>query len=146
MNDDVQHLKLLSIFHYIVGGITAIFSCMFIIHVGMGIAMLTGAFNGQNPPPISFAWLFILFPGIIMLCGWALSICMIIAGRRLTQQRSRLYCLIIAGLECMLMPLGTVLGVFTIVVLMKDSVKERFSANQALHPTRGPERSLESEG
>ena len=128
MNEDIQHLKLLSIFHYIVGGLTALFSCMFIVHVAMGIAMLHGAFDGPNPPPPkAFAWLFILFPGTVMVFGWALAACMIVAGRRLTQRRSRLFCLIIAGIECMLMPFGTVLGVFTIVVLMKDSVRQMFS-------------------
>jgi hypothetical protein len=31
-----------------------------------------------------------------------------------------------AGIECIFMPVGTVLGVFTIIVLMRDSVKELF--------------------
>jgi hypothetical protein len=31
-----------------------------------------------------------------------------------------------AGVACMFMPFGTVLGVFTIVVLLRDSVKELF--------------------
>jgi len=31
-----------------------------------------------------------------------------------------------AGVECMFMPFGTVLGVFTIIVLMRPSVKEIF--------------------
>jgi hypothetical protein len=128
MNEDIQHLKLLSIFHYIVGGLTALLSCMFILHVVMGIAMLNGALDGQNPPPPRvFAWFFILLPGLVMVGGWALSACMITAGRRLTQLRSRLFCLIIAGIECTLMPFGTVLGVFTIIVLMKDSVRQMFS-------------------
>jgi hypothetical protein len=31
-----------------------------------------------------------------------------------------------AGVECLFMPVGTVLGVFTIIVLVRDSVKELF--------------------
>ncbi len=42
-----------------------------------------------------------------------------------------MFCLIVAGIECLLMPYGTVLGVFTIMVLMRESVKERFGANPA---------------
>ncbi len=30
------------------------------------------------------------------------------------------------GVECLFMPVGTVLGVFTIIVLVRDSVKELF--------------------
>lgn len=33
----------------------------------------------------------------------------------------------IAGLECIFMPFGTVLGVFTLIALNKDSIKEMFS-------------------
>ena len=39
MTQDEQHLDLLAIFHYIVGGLTALFSCIFLLHVAMGIAM-----------------------------------------------------------------------------------------------------------
>ena len=73
MNQDEQHLNLLSIFHYIVGGVTALFSCMLLLYVAMGIAMLYGAFEGENPPPRVFAWFFILFPAVFMLAGWTLS-------------------------------------------------------------------------
>lgn len=131
MNEDLQHLKLLAVFHYIVAGITALFSCVFIVHVAMGIAMLTGAFDAKDAPPPVLAWFFIVFPGALMLCGWALSACIVMAGRRLARQRSRLFCIVVAGLECMLMPFGTVLGVLTIIVLMRESVKPLFAPRNA---------------
>ena len=136
MNDDKQHLKLLSIFHYVVGAITALFSCFPLIHIAIGLAMLCGALDGEGGPPRFFGWLFIVFPGIFILCGWALSVCIIIAGKKLARRRARMYCLVVAGLECTLMPFGTVLGVFTIIVLMRDSVKDLFSAGQS--PERTP--------
>ncbi len=40
MNQDEQNLNLLSIFHYVVGGLTALFSSMFLMHVAMGILNL----------------------------------------------------------------------------------------------------------
>ena len=135
MAQDEQHLNLLSIFHYVVGGLTALFSCIFLVHVGMGIAMLAGAFDGKDGPPKFFAWFFILFPAVLMLCGWALATLMIVAGRKLKRRASHTFCLVVAGLECLLMPLGTVLGTFTILVLMRDSVKVLFSANRAMQAT-----------
>ena len=139
MEYDRQHIRLLAIFHYVVGGLTALFSCVPIIHIAIGVAMLSGAFGGDNAPPRIFAWMFIIFPAAFMLGGWALAVCMIVAGRKLSQFRSRTYCLVIAAIECSLMPFGTVLGVFTIVILMRESVKESFAANQALNrPGQGP--------
>ena len=67
MTQDEQHLNLLSMFHYIVGGLTAFFSCMFLLHIAMGIAMPCGAFEGENQPPRILALFFILFPGVFML-------------------------------------------------------------------------------
>ncbi|MGD0900666.1 MAG: hypothetical protein ABR915_22770 [Thermoguttaceae bacterium] len=127
MTQDETHLDLLAIFHYIVGGLTALFSCMFLLHVAMGIAMLSGAF-GKDAPPRIFAWFFILVPSVFIFVGWTLAALIITAGRRLKRRASYTFCLVVAGLECLLMPFGTVLGVFTIVVLMKDSVKEMFKA------------------
>ena len=39
-----------------------------------------------------------------------------------------LVCMIVAGLSCMMMPFGTVLGVFTLLVLLKPQVKALFDA------------------
>jgi len=130
MTQDEQHLNLLSIFHYIVGGLTAFFSCMFLLHIAMGIAMLCGAFEGEDEAPRIFALFFVLFPGVFMLAGWTLAGFIIAAGRKLKRRTSYTFCLVVAACECIVMPFGTVLGVFTIVVLMKDSVKEMFSASR----------------
>ena len=44
-SDDIQHLNLLSLFHYIVAGITFLFGCIPIIHVVIGITMMAGALS-----------------------------------------------------------------------------------------------------
>ena len=127
MNQDNQHLELLSIFHYVVGGLTALFSCFPLIHLGVGIAMLSGEFQGDHPPPRAFAWIFIMIASVIILTGWTLAVAIIIAGRKLKKRTGRTFCLVIAGLECMMMPFGTGLGVLSLIVLTKESVKELFS-------------------
>ena len=73
MTQDEQHLDLLAIFHYIVGGLTALFSCIFLIHVAIGIAMLCEAFDGKAAAPKFLAWFFILFPSVFILAGWILA-------------------------------------------------------------------------
>jgi hypothetical protein len=61
-----------------------------------------------------------------ILLGWTFAVCLIVAGRRLASQRSYTFCLVMAALACMFMPFGTVLGVLTIIVLMRPSVKSLF--------------------
>ncbi len=132
MTQDEQYLNLLSIFHYVVGGLTALFSCFFLIHVAIGIAMLCGAFEGKDAPPRFVGLIFIIFPLLLIIAGWTLAGFMVAAGVKLKRRVSRIFCLVIAGIECIVMPFGTVLGVFTIVLLMKDSVKSLFEGQKAL--------------
>ena len=127
MNQDLEHLRLLSIFHYVVGGMIAFFACIPIIHVVIGIVMLTnpGGFGGQPPPPF-VGLLFVIIGGAVILLGWLLAALVIISGRFLTRRKHYVYCLVIAGVSCLFMPVGTVLGVFTIIVLTRPSVKGLF--------------------
>lgn len=128
MNQDAEHLNLLGIFHYVVAGLTAMFSCLPLLHLAMGIAMLSGHLDGgKNEIPAFMGWFFVVFSSLFILSGWALAAVIAMAGTRLRARRSRTFCLVVAGLSCMLMPFGTILGVFTIVVLMKDSVKPLFA-------------------
>jgi hypothetical protein len=81
MSQNGENLNLLSIMHYVLAGLTALFSSIFLIHVGMGIAMLSGAFDGKNAPPRMMGWLFVLLGTGAVLCGWAMAVLMVIAGR-----------------------------------------------------------------
>ncbi len=48
------------------------------------------------------------------------------AGRCLAKRSCYAFCLFIAGAECLFMPLGTALGIFTLVVMTRESVKTSF--------------------
>jgi hypothetical protein len=129
-NQNEQHLKLLSIFHYVVGGLMALFACFPIIHLVLGIIMIASpesmSESGGQPPPAFIGWLFALVGAGFIFLGWSLAACIVLAGRFLARRRHYMFCLVMAGIECLFMPFGTVLGVFTIVVLTKVSVKKMF--------------------
>lgn len=132
MDNDREQLTLLSIFHYIVAGVIGLISCFPIFHLVLGLAMTFGAFgNGPDAPPPFFGLFFAGFAGVIMLFGWAVAVATAVSGYFLSKQRNRMYSLVVAGISTMFMPFGTILGVFTIVVLMRPSVRELFLANQS---------------
>jgi len=137
-SQDVDHLRLLSIFHYIIGGIVGLFSLFPLIHLAIGIGILTGAFDNvdqDEPPPELLGWLFVLLPSFFIFMGLAMATCIVVAGRKLSRRTGHLYCLVIAGVECFFIPFGTVLGVLTIVVLTRPSVKTLFGLPGAQHAT-----------
>ncbi len=135
-DDSDRHLELLSIFHYVVAGLTVVFSLFGLIYVGVGAGMLfrPESFVGRSDPPPAFLGPVLLAVGIgWVVCSLAFAVLLVLAGVWLRRHRRYLFCLVIAALACMLMPFGTVLGVFTIVVLMKSEVKARFQP-AALNP------------
>ena len=138
MTDDEKILDLLAIFHYIVGGLTALFACFPLVHVGLGLAMILGKMEEANPPPAWIGWLFVILGGFFILCGWALAVAIFVAGTKLKKRTARIYCMVTGALECVMMPFGTILGVFTIITLMKDSVGKMFAANEPFKAASEP--------
>lgn len=132
---DLEQLKLLSLFHYILAGITALFSCIPVIHVALGIAMATGALKDSrgSPPPETFGWIFAGIGCAAVLAGWTLAALIFAGGRSIAKRRRHTFCLVVAGVSCIFMPLGTALGVFTLIVLMRPQVKVLFEPVPALN-------------
>ena len=133
MNRDEEHLNLLAIFHYVVAGLAALFSffpllyttigAIFIIEQGHGTAK-----PGEELPPEFLGWIFALIGSAWFLIGIAIAICILITGRSLALRKRYSFAIVMACIECIFIPLGTILGVFTIVVLSRESVKALFSA------------------
>jgi len=128
MNNNEQYLKLLSVFHYVVGGLAAFFSSFFLIHLSIGTAILAGAIDDA---PKFVGLLLVMIALFAIASGWTLATCIIIAGRNLAMRRHYMFCLVMAAISCIFMPFGTVLGVFTIIVLLRPSVKELFAVKTA---------------
>ncbi len=128
MNDDLEHLKLLSIFHYVVAGMAFLFACIPLFHFFFGLAMVSGWLPDANDDAglQLFGVLLMVLAGCMILAGWTYAVATAIAGSFLSSRRHYTYCLVMAGISCLFMPFGTVLGVFTIIVLVRPSVKELF--------------------
>ena len=126
---DLQQLQLLSIFHYVVAGLTAAFSLFPAMYVAMGTVFLTlpeSAWEGSEPPPPFVGWLISGIGGCFLLAIVGLAILTGLAGRNIARRRRYTFCLVVAAINCLVMPFGTALGVFTIIVLSRPSVKALF--------------------
>ena len=130
--EENKQVDLLSMFHYVVGGIVALFSCMPFLHLFVGMAMISGKIfensDGSSQPPDAFGWIFVIMGSVFIILGWTIAMGILIAGKKLKRRKNRLFCMVVAGIECMFMPFGTVLGVFTLIMLNKESVQQAFVA------------------
>src|SRR6266567_5728090 len=135
MNQDKEHLRLLAIFHYIVAGLAALFSFFPLLYTTIGAVFIFAARHGtpkpgEELPPEFLGWLFIVIGSLLFLLGIAIAICILIAGRSLAKHRHYWFAFAIACVECLFIRFGTILGVFTIIVLLRESVKALFAATQ----------------
>jgi hypothetical protein len=137
VNQDDEHLRLLSVFHYVVGGLGAVFSLFPVLHLIIGLAMVTGRIGQDNQDqfPRVFGWFFVVIALFVILCGLTYSGLLIWAGRCIAWRRHYSFCFVMAAVSCIFFPFGTVLGVFTLLVLNRPSVREQFLA--------GPHRRLD---
>ncbi len=127
---DEEHLRLLAIFHYVVAALGGLFACFPLIHVAIGLMLfLHRGFPHQarqDAPPEWFGLIFVIVGSFFVLVGWAAAICTFISGRYLARRRKRLFSFVMAAILCMFMPFGTILGIFTLIVLSRESVQRLY--------------------
>jgi hypothetical protein len=143
MNSDQEHLRLLVIFSYILAGLTALMACFPLIHMAIGFMFLSHPEMLQGPPnqpPMPpemsqfIGTLFIVISAAAVLLGWIYAFCLFMAGKNLSNRRNYMFCLIVAGFSCLNIPFGTILGIFTLVVLLRPSVKTLFEEQKYAGP------------
>jgi hypothetical protein len=129
---DADHLKLLSVFHFVGAGLALLGMLFLLVHFAIFHAFFANPKMWQDqrpgPPPAElFAivkWFYLLF-GVWFLASAVLNV---ISGFCLRANKYRTFSLVVAAINCLHIPLGTVLGIFTIIVLIRSSVRELYDA------------------
>lgn len=127
-----EHIRLMAIGYYVMAGLLGLFSLIPGIHITIGTLALLGKFepetSGGDFPSELFGGIFVGVGSLFMLLGFTMTALVAIAGRKLKQFRCRTYCLVIGAVLCAIFPMGTVLGVFTLIILTKPEAKTLFSS------------------
>ena len=131
---DQEHLKLLSIFHYISGGLSIMFSLfltgyfLFISFIIKNSLYSTPYHRALNPDfPASFFSIFLLIFGILAFLAFTFSICQILSARFIQLRKYRWFSFTVSIINLISIPYGTILGIMTIMVLSRDSIINLYS-------------------
>ncbi|HMJ91830.1 MAG TPA: hypothetical protein VK530_18545 [Candidatus Acidoferrum sp.] len=125
--EDADQLRLLSILYYVWGGLTVMLSCLGGVWAAIVLGIVAGATRNQpNPPPAAIGGLVAVI--LIGAIGLAVVVGALTAwtGKCIGDRRSYTFCLVIAAITCLSFPFGTALGVFTLIVVTRPSVKALF--------------------
>lgn len=133
---DDEHLRILGLFHYVLAGLSAVAGCGGIVSIVVAAVVIAvpkamAEQGAEGPPPEVFSiigWLWAIIGACSMTAMWAAAVVLFLVAQSLVAHRRRTLCLIVAALECIHVPMGTILGIFTLVVLTRPSVKALFEA------------------
>jgi hypothetical protein len=132
---DAEHLRMLAICHYVWGGVTVVFSMCGLIYVFVGLVVVNdpSSFNGTNPrsspPPPAVGYMFASMGALVVVLGCLVGGLTIFSGRCIAKRKNRTFSLIMAAVNCLSMPVGTTLGVFTFIVLLRESVRAQYAGS-----------------
>lgn len=142
---DTDRLLLLSICHFILAGLSVLGLGFLVVHYMLMSTIFANPHiwdhmkDAQGNPvqmPFDPTQFFGIFKWLYLLIGaWGVAsiILNLMAGMRLRQWRSRTFLIVVAAVNCINLPIGTVVGVFTLLALTRDSVRMRFAAEATAH-------------
>lgn len=148
--DDAKHLKLLWVFHFIAGGLSFIAILGVIANYIFLESFMTGGgmaeFNKQQlqqlhvdeatadqmnksqaaalAQALQFSRPFYMVIGVLFAGAGLLNAT---SGYFIRARKYRTFSIIVAAINCVQMPIGTALGIFTLIVLLNDSVRDLYA-------------------
>ncbi len=134
MTDMERHTRTLSILHTIWGAFQLL-AALIVLIVFMGGAYVASEATldtGDAPPQWVFGLMRGMGVGLFVLVA-AFGILNILSGIWITRRRNRIGSMIVAGFNCLSVPLGLALGIFTFIALSNEQVKQQYDT-AALQP------------
>jgi hypothetical protein len=143
-----ERLRLLSIAYYISGVLGAAFVSFLLIHLCVFTAisfMPESVFQSKGSqhsttqsspqsvektpssgPPVIIFRIVAGVIGVVILCGWILGGLTFYAGRCIAKRRNRTFVLVMAGVNCIWIPYGLLLGIATFLALESADAKSEY--------------------
>jgi choline-glycine betaine transporter len=137
MHQPTGTLRTLSIIHYVFGGINIITSCLPLYFVYFGLQEIIVYRKMPLPPDVpqgfklvfsAAPYIFIAFGIAAAAAGLLLGLAMALTGRFLSTRSHFRLCHITAFMECVAIPAGTALGIFTIATIRDPVLRAQFDS------------------
>jgi hypothetical protein len=127
---DAEHVRLLAIFHFVAAGLALMGVAFLAVYLVIFQAMFANpemwAQAQQEAPPASMLAFFRWFLGLFVAWFLVGAVGNLLSGLFLLARRHRVFSMVVAAINCFHIPLGTVLGVFTFLVLGRESVRKLY--------------------
>jgi hypothetical protein len=131
---DREQLRLLAIGYWILAAISAFYAAFTLVSYAFLAKMvpyLPDDIEGAGPNDVAlsdadFAWFILAFGLVLVFVAGAMAVLQALAGVWIRRRQPHTACLVVAGISCLAVPIGTVLGVISFVVLLRPTVAALF--------------------
>jgi hypothetical protein len=127
-----NNLSTLSILHYVYGGFICFAGAVvLILLLTIGNLFQSDWFlqNTNDAPPAAVGAVMNVVGWVVFFFLEAKGIANIISGGLLANARGRVFSQVVAALDCLNIPFGIALGIFTFIELNKDDVKQAYGTS-----------------
>ena len=133
MDRDRGRVRRVAIWFVIIGVLTIIAGTFLLGWVQMGIDFIgTAPGELKNVPHVYvthehvLGWVVVALSTVAVLLVWGVGTGMIAAGFCMRRRQRYTFCYVMAYLSCLVIPAGSILGWYTIVLLRRRSAREIF--------------------
>jgi hypothetical protein len=126
--EDDSHLKILSILFYVKGALQIFGGIFALIYIVIGAAIVADS-GGSDPGAAVAGTVFAVIGVLVLIMAGVFATLEFVAASSLGKRKRWTFCFVVAVIACLSVPLGTILGIFTIMVLQRPSVKAAFAQN-----------------
>lgn len=129
-----RELRLIGMLHYIYGGLGLFCSMLPGVYLVIGLLLLqedTPIDFGPQPVPKEFmAAQFIIGSLVGLAVGYGMSFLNLYAGYCLRRRKYFPLCVVVDGFNCVMFPIGTALGVCSLIVLSRAATRVIFESSR----------------
>lgn len=123
---DADHLSLLVICWKVYAALAACGGCFGLIYVVLGSVVATSTATAKAGEGVVIGGAFAIVGIAIMAVTCSLGALFWLVSMRMAERKGLTLCTVMAAIVCINIPLGTALGVFSLIVLNRPSVKALF--------------------
>lgn len=133
---DNEHLKLLRFGYLISGAWNVLFVFFPLLYVAMGVFLITASSQNamDETPPREVGLMLVVIGCTISAVMAVISTLKLLTARAIGRRTSRMLCLVTAAITSFALPYNTALGVATMLVLSRPSIRQQFDP-QSIPPS-----------
>lgn len=120
MQDISKKLKILSKMYYVLGWLCVPASFIAPVVIILSIR--------SDQPPFPVPVILTAIAVLTLLASLAMAGCMLFAARAIKNRKHRMFSMVVAAILCFSVPIGTIIGIFALLVLNDPQVKELFAS------------------